>query len=326
MVVAMVRKGMTRTGIGAGLAVTVGLLLTPGFAHAATLSVNGSTLVYRATPGEKDSFFPTYRRNRDFYWVQADYPPFVTAGPSCSKGADADRPHHTNDAGAPVTIVSCPAAGLAVADVQLGDGDDKMGIQRDENYRADGEHDQALLPVHRIVVHADGGPGNDVIAAELFADILLGGPGDDNVNALGGNDLIRGGPGRDIGYGGQGSDRIYGGPGADNLYGEAHRDRIYGESGNDRINGGGFSQEKDRADSIYGGSGADTLTDFQNGKETAGDRFFGGSGNDQIDDRDGNRDIIDCGAGRDSVLADTRDKVAGNCERVQRKFRPPGVR
>jgi len=78
--------------------------------------------------------------------------------------------------------------------------------------------------------------------------------------------------------------------------------------------------------SPYGGSGADTLTDFQNGRETAGDRFSGGAGNDQIDDRDGNRDIIDCGAGRDSVLADTRDKIARNCERVQRKFRPPGVR
>ena len=322
----MVRKGMTRTGIGAGLAVTVGLLLTPGFAHAATLSTNGSTLVYRATPGEKDSFYPTYRRNRDFYWVQADYPPFVTAGHSCSKGADSDRPHHTNDAGAPVTIVSCPAAGLGVADVQLGDGDDKMGIQRDEIYRTDGEDESALVPVHRIVVYADGGPGNDLIEGQVFADILFGGPGDDNISALGGNDLIRGGAGRDAGEGGLGSDRVYGGSGADSLAGVGGRDRIYGESGNDRINGGGFAFGKDRADSIYGGSGADTLTDSQNGKEFAGDRFSGGAGNDQIDDRDGNRDLIDCGAGRDSVIADSRDKVAGNCERVQRKFRPPGVR
>lgn len=309
-----------------GAAVLVTVLMAPEFASAATLSTNGSTLVYRATPGEKDSFFPTYRRNRDFYWVQADYPPFVTAGPSCSKGADADRPHHTNDAGAPVTIVSCPAAGLAVADVQLGDGDDKMGIQRDEIYRTDGEDESALVPVHRIVVYADGGPGNDLIEGQVFADILFGGPGDDNISALGGNDLIRGGAGRDAGEGGLGSDRVYGGSGADSLAGVGGRDRIYGESGNDRINGGGFAFGKDRADSIYGGSGADTLTDSQNGKESAGDRFSGGAGNDQIDDRDGNRDLIDCGAGRDSVIADSRDKVAGNCERVQRKFRPPGVR
>jgi hypothetical protein len=297
--------------------------VTPGPASAASLGVNGSTLEYRAVAGVKDRFFPTYRRNRDFYWVGADFADIV-ARPSCSRGNDPDA---TTPQGVPApVIVSCPAARVRVADVQLGDGNDTMGIQRDEIYRPDGEHDDALLPVHALVVHADGGPGNDTIGAEEFADTLLGGPGNDQVNAFGGNDLVRGGPGKDGVVGGSGKDRIYGDSGKDELVGLGGTDRIYGGTGNDEINGGGLAFGTDRRDTIYGGAGADKLTDSQNGKESAGDRFFGGSGNDRIDDRDGNRDIIDCGAGRDSVLADQRDKVARNCERVRRKFRPPGKR
>ncbi len=308
------------------LAALLAALVAPASAAAATFGTNGSTLEYRATAGEADRFFPTYRRNRDFWWVGADYPPFVNAGASCSKGDDPDRPFHTNDSGSRLQIVSCPAAGVRLADVQLGDGNDKMGIQRDEIYRADGEDDSALLPVHRLAVHADGGPGNDLIESGVFADVLFGGPGNDHLKALGGEDVIRLGPGRDNGEGGLGKDRIYGGPGADGLVGLGGKDRIYGEAGNDFINGGALAFGADRADTISGGPGSDRLTDFQNGKESAGDRFSGGAGNDRIDDRDGNRDIIDCGAGRDSVIADQRDKVARNCERVKRKFRPPGIR
>ena len=301
-------------------------LAAPAAAAAATFGTNGSTLVYRSSAGETDGFFPTYRRNRDFWWVGADDPPFVNAGASCSKGDGPDRPFHTNDSGSRVQIVSCPAAGVRLADVQLGDGNDKMGIQRDEIYRADGEDDQALLPVHRLAVHADGGPGNDLIESGVFADVLFGGPGDDIMIALGGDDVIRGGPGSDLNQGGAGNDKIYGDAGPDRLNGFEGADKIYGGQGNDRIDGAGLSFGTDGRDSIYGGPGADQLEDGQRVKVTPGDRFFGGPGNDRIDDRDGYRDGIDCGAGRDLVLADKRDSVAGNCERVQREFRRPGIR
>jgi Ca2+-binding RTX toxin-like protein len=307
----------------AGLAVLVALSVAPGPASAASLGVNGSTLEYRAASGVTDRFFPTYRRNRDFYWVGADFADIV-ARPSCSRGNDPDA-RTPGGVPAPV-IVSCPAAGVRVADVQLGDRNDTMGIQRDEIYRPDGEHDDALLPVHALVVHADGGPGNDTVDGEGSADILLGGLGNDALSAFGGNDLVRGGPGKDSVQGGNGRDRIYGDSGNDLLFGVGGTDRLYGGAGKDNLNGGGFAFGADRRDTIYGGAGADKLTDSQNGKESAGDRFFGGSGNDRIDDRDGNRDIIDCGTGRDTVIADQRDKVAGNCERVRRKFRPPGKR
>jgi Ca2+-binding RTX toxin-like protein len=211
--------------------------------------------------------------------VGADYPPFVNAGASCSKGDDPDRPFHTNDSGSRVQIVSCPAAGVRLADVQLGDGNDKMGIQRDEIYRADGDHDQALLPVHRLAVHADGGPGNDLIESGVFADVLFGGPGDDHLKALGGEDVIRLGPGRDIGEGGLSKDRIYGGPGADSLVGLGGKDRIYGEAGNDSINGGGLAFGADRADTIYGGPGADRPSHFDFGKDSAADDISTGQRN-----------------------------------------------
>ena len=45
----------------------------------------------------------------------------------------------------------------------------------------------------------------------------------------------------------------------------------------------------------------------------------GGAGNDTITARDGKRDRISCGSGRDKVTADKRDRVAKNCERVSRK-------
>jgi hypothetical protein len=45
----------------------------------------------------------------------------------------------------------------------------------------------------------------------------------------------------------------------------------------------------------------------------------GGAGGDTINSRDGKRDRISCGSGRDKVTADKRDRIAKNCERVSRK-------
>jgi Ca2+-binding RTX toxin-like protein len=48
------------------------------------------------------------------------------------------------------------------------------------------------------------------------------------------------------------------------------------------------------------------------------DTLIGGPGNDTIYARDGKRDVIDCGTGKDVVYADRYDKVAANCEVVHR--------
>ena len=78
-------------------------------------------------------------------------------------------------------------------------------------------------------------------------------------------------------------------PGAGHLEGTPFNDRVCGRSG---------------ADHIASGDGRDAIT--------------AGGGADSVDARDGEADVIDCGAGKDTVVADRTDRVAANCERVRR--------
>jgi hypothetical protein len=48
------------------------------------------------------------------------------------------------------------------------------------------------------------------------------------------------------------------------------------------------------------------------------DRLFGEEGNDRFLARDGEFDVIGCGPGRDTVLADRQDLVGVDCEVVRR--------
>lgn len=95
-----------------------------------------------------------------------------------------------------------------------------------------------------------------------------------------------------------GNDLILGGGGNDRLFGDAGNDTIDGELGNDTVDGGAG------ADNLTGGDGRD--------------RILGRGGNDRINAADGARDTIDCGKGRDRVVADRRDRLKA-CERVRRR-------
>lgn len=86
--------------------------------------------------------------------------------------------------------------------------------------------------------------------------------------------------------------------GRDALAGSSAVDRIFGRAGADTLRGGAG------ADSLDGGSGRDSI--------------FGGSGDDVVRARDGERDTIDCGPGKDGVVADPRDRTWG-CEYVRRR-------
>lgn len=108
------------------------------------------------------------------------------------------------------------------------------------------------------------------------ADRMFGTPAADVLRGLSGNDLLDGL---------EGDDRLEGGPG---------RDRLLGRPGDDTLMGGSG------ADSIVGGSGRD--------------RIDSGSGNDRIRSRDGIRETVRCGPGRDVVTADRVDRLVG-CER-----------
>jgi Ca2+-binding RTX toxin-like protein len=69
----------------------------------------------------------------------------------------------------------------------------------------------------------------------------------------------------------------------------------------------------ERADRICGLAGSDRISDY-GGK----DRLEGGSGNDVLNARDGRRDVVIGGPGRDSATVDRIDKVIG-VERVVRR-------
>lgn len=104
---------------------------------------------------------------------------------------------------------------------------------------------------------------------------------------------------------------------ADRLRGTSLRDRLRGLGGNDVVRGQGG------ADCLDGGRGNDRLVGGAAGDSLLGgkgrDRLAGGVGNDVITSRDGVRDFVKCGAGKDKVTADKRDRVAKDCESVIKK-------
>ncbi len=152
-----------------------------------------------------------------------------------------------------------------------------------------------------------GGRGNDRVSASSGNDRLRGGPGNDRLDAGQGNDRAFGDTGNDLIQGSFGNDVLHGVAGSDRVHGSRGRDRINGGAGDDRVTGG---SSRDR---ISGDRGSDRL----NGN-SGNDRVNGNSGNDRISARDGKRDRINCGTGRDRVIVDRVDRVARNCERVRR--------
>jgi Ca2+-binding RTX toxin-like protein len=92
---------------------------------------------------------------------------------------------------------------------------------------------------------------------------------------------------------------------ADHLTGTPHTDLLRGLGGKDLLRGLGGT------DRLEGGVGADRIVGGP-----GRDMVIGGDGNDDIDVKDGQVDTVRCGAGRDRVRADRRDRLSG-CERVR---------
>lgn len=162
------------------------------------------------------------------------------------------------------------------------------------------------------------------IRGTIAGDEIFGFGGNDSISGFQGRDCIDGGAGNDRLYGdddndkligGHGRDRLSGGDGRDELYGGTSNDRLDGGTGNDMLAGGSAS------DDLIGGSGSDRLFG-ENGHDrivVGGGRnqVDAGSGNDSIEARNGERDRIICGSGRDRVRADRYDRLNG-CEVVSR--------
>ena len=292
--------------------------LSPSAASAATVELVDGTVVFTAAPGERNAVSagtrvlgPPLRLG-----IVDSGAPLTVRGTGCT-ALDA----HTAVCGDETTATTLPVA------IDLGEADDTLFYEEIAGRR-------------ELTVR--GGAGDDTIrvgSATGFDPVVYGGPGDDTLTA---NMNVSGTP---VLLGGKGDDllRNIGGSGA-LMYGEAGEDRLFCEcfafGGGDpsyRLDGGkdddaySFSVFDDAlvgtTSMIVPGPGLDTL-DGSDAPESFSFAFSGcgrcveqvrGSGfDDDIDARNGLADTVSCGAGDDHVLADRRDKVAGDCESVAR--------
>lgn len=140
--------------------------------------------------------------------------------------------------------------------------------------------------------------GNECLGTDA-RDIMDGTGGNDDIRGLGDNDVIRGLGGIDalegddqelVSLSRQGDDEVFGGAGGDDLIGSNGSDLLSGGRGDDFI----------EALEASSNGGVDTVK--------------GGRGNDRVSANDGQRDVIDCGDGRDSVEFDAGLDTLKNCE------------
>jgi hypothetical protein len=166
----------------------------------------------------------------------------------------------------------------------------------------------------------DGGPdttvnGEPVLIPRRFGGSSGGGGGS------GGSGGGGGGPGEPVGRDGcltallgtNSPDTLTGGGEDEIIVGFAARDRIKGRAGSDCLiggTGGDRLEGEDGSDRLTGGSGSDVLID------TKGfNAFDAGAGNDYVNARNGRRELVRCGSGRDRARVDRRDRLR-SCERI----------
>jgi Ca2+-binding RTX toxin-like protein len=260
----------TRATLAAVLALAA-LACGAGTAQAGTLgvSVSGSEL---AIAGDATRNLITVRVEAGRYIVHHNGPINVAGG---CQVYTSNLPLTQNDA-------VCPAAGIALVEAALGDGDDDFEM-----------YSSATAPAT-----LDGGPGSDDLTAGPATggrgyNLLRGGEGDDGLVGVSGIDLLDGGPGRDEIIGGGGRDRAdyssrtapvtvtLDGLANDGATGEADLvhstiEEVVGGSGHDHLTGG------PGADRLLGGPGDDTLDGL-----AGGDTLVGGPEDDTLNGGDG---------------------------------------
>ena len=201
---------------------------------------------------------------------------------------------------ATITLTLLVASGVALAINKIGtDGPDTL---RGTN------GDDILL----------GKGANDVLYALAGKDNLLGDEGKDWLltgerRALAGNKVSAGGPGNDGVTGGLGTDTVVGGSGNDFVFGDKGSDRaVVGGEGRDLIDGWAGS------DRMLGQGGGDLIVDGLIGEGSKDDVLSGEEGDDILigDHVPAVKDIVSCGGGFDRVVADSKDVVADDCEKV----------
>jgi Ca2+-binding RTX toxin-like protein len=282
----------------AALVAACAALVPAAGAQAATTSIGGGVLYYTAAPGEVNNLSITF--GNGVYTLHDSGAPTMTVAPGCSPAPQEVR---------------CPYGTFKSISVDLGDQNDV------EN--------SATLLFTPVTVH--GGTGNDTISTGGGADYLDGGPGNDTLDGGWGDDTLDGGVGADVLRGGPGFDTVtyadrvapisasIDGVANDGEAGEGDNiatdvEGLVGGSAGDTLIG------SNAANVLTGGAGDDTISGL-GGDDTidggpGADHIDGGAGADTIKARDGEADTIACGSEVDSVVADSTDSVAGDCENV----------
>jgi Ca2+-binding RTX toxin-like protein len=191
----------------------------------------------------------------------------------------------------PTTAVCVVGDDESSADIQLGDGDDRL------SYGGVSPDDGAKI---------SDGPGNDVVSGSARDDIFINGPG---------NDVLIGGAGEDDLLGGPGSDRLVGGAARDTVRYDDRHGAVRADLQGDADDGasGEHDQIASDVENLVGGRGNDRLTGNSHNNQLDGlagkDRLQGRSGADEIDGGPGNDRIVG-GPGRDFLSgADGRDRI-----------------
>jgi Ca2+-binding RTX toxin-like protein len=150
-----------------------------------------------------------------------------------------------------------------------------------------------------LAVNKIGTDGPDTLRGTNGNDNLIGKGGNDRLFALDGRDNLLGGPGKDL----VGTDPTVWRRGDKNLQGGPGNDIVFGARG---------------SDNVLGDEGNDWLIDGPT-RESSLDKVSGGDGNDVllVENVPATKDIATCGGGFDRVLADRKDLVAPDCERVR---------
>jgi Ca2+-binding RTX toxin-like protein len=186
-----------------------------------------------------------------------------------------------------------------------------------DGIRNDGEAGENDL-VEADVEDVFGGAGNDTIVGDGQSNDIVGLGGDDTIDGGLGPDIVSGGDGTDtLTYAGRtapvrASYTSYCDSGEENEGDCVSEDieTIIGGSGDDLLSA--YSLFQGTA-TLIGGPGNDTLWASA---AFATATLMGGDGDDSFWSANGLADVDTCGAGTDSVTADTLDTVSADCENV----------
>jgi hypothetical protein len=222
------------------LAAIAGLALAAP-AQAATVSVNGSSVVFAAAPGEANNVRVTF--GPDNVVIQDGTAPTPGAGCAASE----------------FNGVNCPRTAATTIDLRFGDGNDRMS--------------PPSSTVTDARFHIDGGTGKDLLWGGGGRDTINGNAGNDSLYGQGGKDTLSGGAGKDriqgqgTLKGGAGSDfidallgdnlsktlvsKLFGGAGKDHFVtGNGAKEIVDCGSGDDQVSSPLPNGRRDRRDKI----------------------------------------------------------------------------